>query len=110
MSCPFDLLTGDRARKAFDISQEKNETREKYGRNSTGQSLLLARRLIEAGTRLVNVAAWTGLARAEKFVSVETWDIYRGVMPFVAIQLLALAALAVLPELATWLPSVVYGR
>ena len=42
--------------------------------------------------------------------SVETWDIYRGVMPFVAIQLLALAALALLPELATWLPSVVYGR
>ena len=41
---------------------------------------------------------------------VETWDIYRGVMPFVVIQLLALAALALLPELATWLPSVIYGR
>ena len=42
--------------------------------------------------------------------SVETKDIYRGVMPFVAIQLLALAVLALLPGLATWLPSVVYGR
>lgn len=42
--------------------------------------------------------------------SVETRDIYRGVMPFVAIQLLALAALALFPGLATWLPSVVYGR
>ena len=42
--------------------------------------------------------------------SIETTDIYRGVMPFVAIQLLALAVLALLPELATWLPSVVYGR
>ena len=41
---------------------------------------------------------------------VETWDIYRGVMPFVVIQLLALSALALLPELATWLPSVIYGR
>ena len=41
---------------------------------------------------------------------VETWDIYRVVMPFVVIQLLALAALALLPELATWLPSVIYGR
>ncbi|MEE8236764.1 MAG: TRAP transporter large permease subunit [Gammaproteobacteria bacterium] len=42
--------------------------------------------------------------------SVETSAIYRGVMPFVAIQLLALALLAVFPALATWLPSVVYGR
>ena len=41
--------------------------------------------------------------------SVETRDIYRGVMPFVAIQLFALAVLALFPELATWLPSVVYG-
>ncbi|MCZ6475787.1 MAG: TRAP transporter large permease subunit [Gammaproteobacteria bacterium] len=42
--------------------------------------------------------------------SVETSAIYRGVMPFVAIQLLALVRLAFFPELATWLPSVVYGR
>jgi tripartite ATP-independent transporter DctM subunit len=42
--------------------------------------------------------------------SVETRDIYIGVMPFVAIQLLALVLLALYPSLATWLPSVVYGR
>ena len=42
--------------------------------------------------------------------SVETSAIYRGVMPFVAIQLLALILLALVPELATWLPSVVYAR
>jgi len=41
--------------------------------------------------------------------SVETGDIYRGVMPFVAIQLLALVLLALYPALATWLPSIVYG-
>ncbi len=41
--------------------------------------------------------------------SVETSAIYRGVMPFVAIQLLALVLLALIPDLATWLPSVVYG-
>lgn len=41
--------------------------------------------------------------------TVETSDIYRGMMPFVAIQLFALAVLALLPELATWLQSVVYG-
>ena len=42
--------------------------------------------------------------------SVETSAIYRGVMPFVVIQLFALVLLALIPELATWLPSVVYGR
>ncbi len=46
-----------------------------------------------------------GVAPAE----VKTADIYRGVMPFIAIQLLALALLALWPELATWLPTVVYG-
>ncbi len=42
--------------------------------------------------------------------SVETSAIYRGVIPFVVIQLFALVLLALFPELATWLPSVVYGR
>ncbi len=39
---------------------------------------------------------------------VSTLDIYRGVMPFIVIQLIALAALAYWPELATWLPQQVY--
>ena len=41
--------------------------------------------------------------------SVRTMDIYRGVMPYVLIQLLALGLLALWPGLATWLPGVVYG-
>ncbi|NNF52384.1 MAG: TRAP transporter large permease subunit [Gammaproteobacteria bacterium] len=41
--------------------------------------------------------------------SVRTADIYRGVIPYVAIQLLALAALGIWPELATWLPHKIYG-
>jgi TRAP-type mannitol/chloroaromatic compound transport system permease large subunit len=41
---------------------------------------------------------------------VTTAQIYRGVMPFVAIQILALLILALLPELATWLPETLYGR
>jgi len=41
--------------------------------------------------------------------SVTTGDIYRGVMPFVAIQIIALALLALWPGLATWLPGVIYG-
>lgn len=40
---------------------------------------------------------------------VKTSDIYRGVMPFIAIQLLLLLALAIWPELATWLPDIVYN-
>jgi tripartite ATP-independent transporter DctM subunit len=40
---------------------------------------------------------------------VRTADIYRGVLPFVAIQLLALVLLALAPGLATWLPDAIYG-
>ncbi len=42
--------------------------------------------------------------------SIRTLDIYRGVVPFVGIQLLALVALWFLPGLATWLPAMIYGR
>jgi len=48
--------------------------------------------------------------RGVALASVATEDIYRGVMPFVAIQVIALVLLALWPELATWLPEVVYGR
>lgn len=72
----FELLHGTAAKVAFDIDQEDAQVRDRYGRNPLGQNLLLARRLIESGVRLVNVVAWTGLAAGEKFVSVETWDMH----------------------------------
>ncbi|MCA8989614.1 MAG: DUF1501 domain-containing protein, partial [Planctomycetaceae bacterium] len=72
----FDLIHSDDARSAFDINRESSATRDRYGRNPLGQNLLLARRLIESGVRLVNVVAWTGLAAGEKFVSLETWDMH----------------------------------
>ena len=40
---------------------------------------------------------------------VTTLDIYRGIIPFVLIQLLGLALLALFPALATWLPRVIFG-
>ncbi|MDP7206161.1 MAG: DUF1501 domain-containing protein, partial [Pirellulaceae bacterium] len=51
----FDLVYGSRAREAFDISREPDKTRDRYGRNTVGQSMLLARRLVEAGVTCVTV-------------------------------------------------------
>jgi len=49
----FDLLADRAARKAFDLMAEADRVRDRYGREKFGQSCLLARRLIEAGVRLV---------------------------------------------------------
>lgn len=49
----FDLLVDGAVRKALDLSQESAATRDRYGRTKFGQSLLLARRLIEAGVQYV---------------------------------------------------------
>ena len=51
----FELVTNGGARAAFDLSKESDKTRDRYGRYTWGQSVLLARRLIEAGVRLVHV-------------------------------------------------------
>jgi len=55
----FALLTSDRTRRAFDLGREPGRVRDRYGRHKYGQSLLLARRLVEAGVRLVTVY-WGG--------------------------------------------------
>jgi hypothetical protein len=47
------MLTSPRARQAFDLSRESDVVRDRYGRHKTGQTLLLGRRLIEAGVRFV---------------------------------------------------------
>ena len=51
----LDLMTSGKAQQAFAISEEPDRVRERYGRNRWGQTVLLARRLIEAGVRLVHV-------------------------------------------------------
>jgi len=51
----FDLLTSGKARHAFEVSREPDKVRDRYGRNRWGQCVLLARRLVEAGVRLVHV-------------------------------------------------------
>jgi hypothetical protein len=62
----FELLMSPVTRKAFQLDQESDAVRESYGRNIYGQSVLLARRLIEAGTRVACIS-WAPDANA-------TWD------------------------------------
>jgi len=51
----LNMLTSSKVRKAFDLSQEGDEIREKYGRTTYGQSVLLARRLAESGVKVTTV-------------------------------------------------------
>ncbi len=50
------LLTNPKAKEAFDLSKEDDKLRDKYGRNSWGQQLLLARRLVEAGVEVMTTS------------------------------------------------------
>ena len=51
----FSLLTSNETQRAFDIEREDPRIRDRYGRTTYGQSVLLARRLVEAGVRFVTV-------------------------------------------------------
>jgi hypothetical protein len=51
----YEFVTGPAARRAFDINREDPRLRDRYGRCSWGQSVLLARRLVEAGSTFVTV-------------------------------------------------------
>ncbi len=67
------LVISGRARDAFDLASEADAMRERYGRNTFGQSCLLARRLIEAGTRFVEVI-WPKVANSDN----HSWDVHAG--------------------------------
>ena len=69
----LSLIVSGRARDAFDIMQETDKTRDRYGRNTFGQSCLLARRLVEAGTRVVEVV-WPKVANSDN----HSWDVHVG--------------------------------
>jgi len=60
-------------RDRFNLEAESVATREKYGRNTFGQSCLLARRLVEAGTRVVEVI-WPKVANSDN----HSWDHHTG--------------------------------
>ena len=51
----FNLLTSPEAKQAFDLTQEQPKLQDRYGRNTLGQSCLMARRLIERGARFITI-------------------------------------------------------
>lgn len=51
----LEMVTGENVRQAFEIDKEDTKLRDRYGRHQYGQSALLARRLVEAGARIVTV-------------------------------------------------------
>ena len=65
----LQLVISGRAREAFDLKKESPQMRARYGRNTFGQSCLLARRLVEAGTRVVEVI-WPKVANSDN----HSWD------------------------------------
>jgi Protein of unknown function (DUF1501) len=65
----ISMLTSTKVREAFDLTREKEELRNRYGANFFGQSCLLARRLVEAGTRFVQVKWYDGPA-------FDGWDVH----------------------------------
>ncbi|HWE38474.1 MAG TPA: DUF1501 domain-containing protein [Isosphaeraceae bacterium] len=67
----FDLILSGRARRAFDLDAEDPRLRDRYGRHSFGQGALLARRLIEAGTRFVQLN-WPSVANGDP--NSTAWD------------------------------------
>ena len=69
----LSLIVSGRARQAFDLGSESEDTRDLYGRNTFGQSCLLARRLVEAGTRVVEVI-WPKVANSDN----HSWDHHVG--------------------------------
>ena len=75
----FRLMTSRQAREAFDLSQEPQALRDRYGMTRFGQCCLLARRLIEAGVRFVTINTFLTV-----FDEI-TWDIH-GSKPFTSIE------------------------
>ena len=69
----LSLVLSGRAREAFNLGAEKKETRTRYGDNTFGDCCLLARRLIEAGTRVVEVN-WPKVANSDN----HSWDVHTG--------------------------------
>jgi hypothetical protein len=74
----LSILTSERSARAFDIHREDPRTLDRYGRHQFGRSLVLARRLVEAGVRMVQVNLGDN----------ETWDTHQSAWPVLKDKLL----------------------
>jgi hypothetical protein len=70
----IEMLTSTRVRDAFDLNREKAKLRMRYGANFFGQACLMARRLVEAGTRYVQIK-WYDV------VAFDAWDCHGAELP-----------------------------
>lgn len=75
----FDLLTSAPVRSAFDLGQESDRVRDRYGRTLFGSSTLLARRLVERGARFVNVS-WDNFRERFRATN-QVWDTHERNFP-----------------------------
>jgi hypothetical protein len=82
----FDMLTSAKVREAFDLSQEHDTTRERYGRTLFGSTTILARRLVERGVRFINVS-WDNFSKRYE-VSKAAWDTHERNFPMLRETLL----------------------
>ncbi len=76
----LSMSTSRKAKEAFDLSQESEIIRNRYGRNRVGQGMLMARRLIEAGVRFVTIQGYVD-------TGIYAWDHHWGIFPHLDIQL-----------------------
>ena len=74
----YSILASSRLAQAFQLDRESDQDRERYGRNTTGQSLLLGRRLVEVGVPVVQV----NIGR------VQNWDSHSSIFPTLKDRLL----------------------
>jgi hypothetical protein len=68
----LEILRSDRTRNAFNLDQESDNLRERYGRTPFGQSALAARRLIEAGVRFVTISIGGWDTHNQNFTNLRT--------------------------------------
>jgi len=73
----YSMISSPQAREAFDLEKEDPKLRDRYGRNAAGQRMLMARRLVEAGVRMVTL-------------TYGSWDMHNAVTPGMRSQMPAL--------------------
>ena len=99
----IDLVRSEEARRAFAIDRETATVRERYGNHRFGQSVLLARRLVEAGVSLVQVN-WNRAADDPDVAASPMWDTHKNHASLLKSHLMSpmdMAYSALLEDLAT---------